>query len=180
MTNTYYSTDHTMSFPPVFFTHLRMDPEEKEEWIAALLSGEYEQGTRVLRRVDGAACCLGVYCEIKDIPKFVSYEEAFMQDGEQHLINVYAYGTDGPETRGFNRTFIPSNYGIKLYDTRDGRGYVTDLYGRETLFYMDLQGKPDDAPARTALNRMAPLNLPMLNDDGFTFEQIADVIRYFL
>ena len=42
-----------------------MDAQVKEKWVAALRSGEYEQGTSALLR-DGKYCCLGVLCDIVD------------------------------------------------------------------------------------------------------------------
>lgn len=44
-----------------------MNPEIKEQWVAALRSGEYQQGYGVLhRKVDGndMYCCLGILCEV--------------------------------------------------------------------------------------------------------------------
>jgi hypothetical protein len=41
-----------------------VNKEIKEKWIAALESGDYEQGTVTLRTVDGRYCCLGVLCEL--------------------------------------------------------------------------------------------------------------------
>ena len=40
-----------------------MKQEIKEQWVAALRSGEYEQGQRALAK-DGKFCCLGVLCEL--------------------------------------------------------------------------------------------------------------------
>lgn len=43
------------------------DPELKSRWIAALRSGDYEQGQGALKTNDGADsqhCCLGVLCEL--------------------------------------------------------------------------------------------------------------------
>jgi hypothetical protein len=40
-----------------------MNPEVKQEWIAALRSGEYKQGSEFLRRGD-EFCCLGVLCDL--------------------------------------------------------------------------------------------------------------------
>lgn len=40
-----------------------MKKEIAEKWIAALESGEYEQGQGSLRK-DGKFCCLGVLCEV--------------------------------------------------------------------------------------------------------------------
>ena len=41
-----------------------MDATLKARWIAALRSGEYRQGRRLLRASDGSYCCLGVLCEV--------------------------------------------------------------------------------------------------------------------
>lgn len=45
---------------------IKLDPKLKAEWVAALRSGKYEQGTSFLNR-DNKFCCLGVLCDlIKD------------------------------------------------------------------------------------------------------------------
>jgi hypothetical protein len=44
-----------------------MDAELKARWVAALRSGEYEQGRRQLRAGD-TYCCLGVLCVVASIP----------------------------------------------------------------------------------------------------------------
>lgn len=44
-----------------------MQEEIKTKWVAALRSGEYNQGVRALRYRDGGEdwyCCLGVLCEL--------------------------------------------------------------------------------------------------------------------
>lgn len=49
-----------------------LQPEIKQKWIAALRSGEYNQGQQYLKRVDANKCtkycCLGVLGEILEIP----------------------------------------------------------------------------------------------------------------
>jgi len=48
----------------------KMDPGEKSAWVAALLSGDYEQAKEVLRCNIGSGkvgyCCWGVYCNLKN------------------------------------------------------------------------------------------------------------------
>src|SRR5687767_3496429 len=44
---------------------IRMDPEVKARWVAALRSGEYQQARMRLRNGD-AMCCLGVLCNLYD------------------------------------------------------------------------------------------------------------------
>ncbi len=41
-----------------------MKPEIKARWVAALRSGEYKQGQKMLKNLDGSFCCLGVLCEL--------------------------------------------------------------------------------------------------------------------
>ena len=42
---------------------MTMDPAIKKKWVAALRSGEYEQGQGYLQK-DGKFCCLGVLCHV--------------------------------------------------------------------------------------------------------------------
>lgn len=44
-----------------------MNPEIKAKFLAALRSGTFQQGRGLLRRND-AFCCLGVLCEIMQVP----------------------------------------------------------------------------------------------------------------
>lgn len=41
-----------------------MNPEIKEQWLAALRSGEYEQGKFSLRSAEDKFCCLGVLTDL--------------------------------------------------------------------------------------------------------------------
>lgn len=41
-----------------------MNQQQKEVWIAALRSGQYQQGKGVLKSFDGRYCCLGVAAEV--------------------------------------------------------------------------------------------------------------------
>lgn len=41
-----------------------MDPKLKAEWVAALRSGKYQQGTGELRSKHDEFCCLGVLCDL--------------------------------------------------------------------------------------------------------------------
>lgn len=50
----------------------KLKPEVKEKWVAALRSGAYKQTNGCLRseRRDGTSyCCLGVLCEVLELPK---------------------------------------------------------------------------------------------------------------
>lgn len=46
-----------------------LDKETKDNWLTALRSGEFKKGKGYLRDKNDMYCCLGVFCEIMDIPK---------------------------------------------------------------------------------------------------------------
>lgn len=44
--------------------------EQKAKWVEALRSGKYKQGKFALHRIDQKDfCCLGVLCEVLEVPK---------------------------------------------------------------------------------------------------------------
>lgn len=47
---------------------MALNPEQKEKWLTALRSGEYQQGSNKLRTDDGKYCCLGVFAVCNNIP----------------------------------------------------------------------------------------------------------------
>ena len=55
-----------------------MNPEIKQKWLDALRSGEYEQTSGALKKVDDEGnysyCCLGVLCDLVAPDKWVSRE----------------------------------------------------------------------------------------------------------
>lgn len=72
----------------------KLDPEVKEKWLAALRSGEYEQGDGQLC-YNGKFCCLGVLNDVLDL----GYPEG------------YGYLTDAPRA---TRDRFKGKYGIDL------------------------------------------------------------------
>ena len=48
-----------------------MNKEVKARWLAALRSGEFEQGRGVLEK-NGKFCCLGVLCKVEGLKRRVS------------------------------------------------------------------------------------------------------------
>ena len=98
----------------------------KEQLIAALRSGKYQQGQARLCK-DGKYCCIGVLCELMEIPK---------EEGIAHT--KYAG----------NAICMPDDYlkqsGLHSHFGSSGNG---------------------------------GLDLARLNDKGYTFEQIADIIE---
>lgn len=73
-----------------------MDQEIHSQWVAALESGQYQQGKRVLRTSDDTYCCLGVLCDLAvkaDLAKWenISGDWVIMPKNETF---VTAYGAD--------------------------------------------------------------------------------------
>ena len=55
----------------------KLTPKQvREKWVAALRSGEYQQGTKFLEK-DGKFCCLGVLCDLA-VKEDVAKRERFV------------------------------------------------------------------------------------------------------
>lgn len=68
-----------------------MKREIRDKWVAALRSGEYKQGTSVLRRSHPGGdtfCCLGVLCDLAEKEGIISSEIKVDAFGEP----MYYYG----------------------------------------------------------------------------------------
>lgn len=113
-----------------------MKPEIKAEWVAALRSGEYQQGKDWLES-DGKFCCLGVLCSI-------AVQKGDLQREQYGNTVEYVRKEDMSSTK-----ILPT--------------YLYDLAGLTGAF--SVKGKN--------------YTLAGLNDEGFTFDQIADIIEYF-
>lgn len=70
-----------------------VDPEIKSMWLAALRSGEHQQGTGQLR-IDDCYCCLGVLAKVLEPEKFES--ECWASNG--HLPTSVEYRAFGEHT----------------------------------------------------------------------------------
>ncbi len=132
----------------------RIDPEFKAKWTAALRSGEYEQGYGALHTLTNEFCCLGVVCDLLELPK-----EVVTRDSKE----VYQYAVNETSTLGHRKSiwFIPG----------DAFPDYSGFTGQEVLFTCQQpldHSQVDWSP--TILNDVAKL----------TFSQIADIIDYFL
>lgn len=109
--------------------NFKLDPEDKKLWLDALRGGDFQQGNEVLAKKRGNTlyyCCLGVLCEIKQVPK--------VDNGSTSSIR---YGTSMDES---SASYLPD--------------------------YMENVLPPNYQRA-----------LAQMNDAGFTFEEIAQVIE---
>lgn len=123
-----------------------MNKEIREQWTAALRSGEYKQGIGFLRDRQDNYCCLGVLC---DLTKELTGQEWSKPN------STWLFGDSEDD--------ISSS--VLTCHVSDVTG-LSDLAGKFNLF-----GEYGNGDFDTALTT--------LNDEGFTFAQIADVIDYF-
>jgi hypothetical protein len=136
-----------------------MDAKIKADWIKALRSGEYEQGMGKLQ-VDGKFCCLGVLCELAPNVHRVSTT----------VSGIVVYGSGTSDNREEN--YPPTAAWLWA-------GWVEKDPFVETGFSQAPDGSAL-ASSDTYGNPRRGCYLSNLNDAGFTFDQIADVIAYFL
>ena len=66
-----------------------MNTEIQEQWVAALRSGDYQQGKGTLRSADDEFCCLGVLC---DLAVKAGVEINVHAPDEYEIGNSYHYG----------------------------------------------------------------------------------------
>lgn len=89
-----------------------MDKAIKEDWLEALRSGEYVQTEDKLEDALGRNCCLGVLCDIQDVPKHT------LHFGYQNADPYYEFGF------GLDRTYwsgsdLPTKFRRDLGITRE-------------------------------------------------------------
>lgn len=73
----------------------KLRAEVKEKWLAALRSGEYEQGIEYLHYRDGDSefyCCLGVLCDLAVQEGVVLAREVTAVDGGEDEISCSGHG----------------------------------------------------------------------------------------
>ena len=96
-----------------------MKPEIQAEWVAALRSGEYKQGTGVLRSEANEFCCLGVLCDLAvKAGVAVEVQQKRLLDEEVHVIWTLQWHRIIPhnaKVKGW--TITPSHYLNNQLDT---------------------------------------------------------------
>jgi hypothetical protein len=152
----------------------KMDPEQKARWVEALRSGDYKQGPGALHvaakygKADDTHnyyCCLGVQCNLVDPngwldedspPSYYNDAYAAVASGWQFGANISLDSGDVENIPG-----IPTGL-VDVTDLLDGRRF--DGW--------------DVGPAHDGRKRVHVYDfLARANDNGWTFEQIADWIE---
>lgn len=134
----------------------KMNPEAKAEWLRLLRSGEYPQGHGTLcRLLDGNVefCCAGVLCEVAKKAGIVRSEEI------------------GTRTRYHDASNL-GDHSTVLLPRR-----VRDWANLDSM-YINVPMRPEYSERLSAHYKDAVVvGLVELNDNGFTFAEIADIIE---
>lgn len=138
----------------------KINPEIKAEWLDALRDGSREQGTGALND-NGKMCCLGVLSDVAAEKGVCKKSTSAFDDGTiSYDGDTFYLPATVAEWAGFGE------------GTKTGEG---ESFPHNPFFF----AAPEDA-AKYSDHLRGPDNkvyLSMLNDAGWTFEQIADVIE---
>ncbi len=135
-----------------------MNSEIKSRWVKALRSNEYRQGVHVLHTNKGSFCCLGVLCDLHSKETGQQWEEGQDPDCKQ-------YGT--------NHTLLPRT-------VVEWAGVSNEFYdsGVSGLSLWAMGVKETDLPKGIrSQGETADYELVALNDNGVSFQDIADIIE---
>lgn len=128
-----------------------MNPEVKAEWIERLRAGNLKQGVGRLRTEEDKYCCLGVLSEIA-VEKGVIPPPKLRHNSDGGMVYYYGQRYCGSVTSEYE-----GSSGALVLAVQEWSGIKT---------------RAGDLPVRWVES------LATLNDDGLTFDQIADVIEW--
>jgi len=148
----------------------RMEPGIKAQWLSALRSGEYKQGQGKLAKVAKSGekqyCCLGVLCDIAVRNKVPGLSAE--QRGGSDVITFT--GPGGANDRSMPP--IPFKDWAKL-PTRDPIIPISAVHAHQAANPSAPRHGANDKPTEWT-------TLASLNDRGFSFAFIADLIEKYL
>jgi hypothetical protein len=133
----------------------KMNPQVKEKWIDALLSGKYEQGSDKLRGYEGY-CCLGVLCDLYAQEQnkewdFKGYSENSDEESPDRMDYWYFDGES---------EFLPDS-------VREWAG----------MTFKNPQVRVDVSPEDDEDEWFYNDEIANLNDSGYTFEELSKLIK---
>lgn len=145
-----------------------MKPEIKTKWLEALRSGKYKQTQKYLKvkKEDNTCsyCCLGVLCELAGATAIEIEPTQFRQ------LPFFSYQYQDTWSNGVLPAKLSEELGFhptgQVSVTPDNEFFSTEL-GRKVKKQVSFE------------NDNYTLELTWLNDNGFTFEEIAQIIERF-
>ena len=144
-------------------------PEEQKEhrrlWVQALRSGEYEQCREQLHTETGY-CCLGVACDISGLGEWGTPGRANVGKIESETLTWYILQDESE----MSATTLP-----------DSVMHWLGFSSNSGVFNSRIKQVPADALPEELNDVLADSgkSLAVLNDRGFTFHEIADIIEAF-
>ena len=125
----------------------KMNPEVKQKWIGALRSGKYEQGSEKLRSVSGY-CCLGVLCDLYAQEHNVEWE---FRGNEETNLQPQDYWYFGDQSE-----FLPES--VREWAELNLYNPLLRVEDNDEMFEVNEE-------------------VSTLNDEGYSFSTIADLIE---
>lgn len=133
----------------------KMNPQVKEKWIDALLSGKYEQGSEKLRGANGY-CCLGVLCDLYAQEQNKEWDfKGYSENSEEQNTHPMDYWVFDGESE-----FLPDSvreWAGMTFKNPQVRVDVTDSDCEDEWFYHD--------------------EIANLNDTGYSFKELSNLIE---
>lgn len=140
-----------------------MNAEVKQQWLEALRSGEYKQGQEQLHKTGPEGdrfCCLGVLCDlalkagatkVAKLDQNTDYDEETEEDVLVNAFDVW-YGDANAASLAVTTSFEVLPEDVRKWAGLDGDDPIVEVDGVEKC-------------------------LSNLNDNGTTFEALADIIE---
>ena len=126
-----------------------MNSSIKQKWVSALRSGKYFQATGALRNEDGF-CCLGVLCDVYDSDKWVEPIPPLDEDEDDDGKWIYA---------------------------DEGTNYMYEQTEVLPIHIARIAGLEHQNPEVPYGVDGTMTQLAVINDNGATFAEIADLIE---
>lgn len=142
---------------------MAMDPARKAQWVAELRSGNWKQGKNALTNGDGSNCCLGVACTLAEREGVVKswYSQGYHLFGSPEAEETYSWDNDAQSWSS-----LPPVVG-KWLGVDELDPYVSVPEDHPKFGRIEEYTVGADHKAR----------LSVLNDNDFTFAEIADLIE---
>jgi hypothetical protein len=142
---------------------LKLKPEVKQLWLEGLRSGDFPQCSGKLSNGVGY-CCLGVLSELAHREGVIAREE------QQNTWKPVSGGGTRTETSVHYGAYAASNY-----LPREVADWAFEEYDPNVVYWENPRVK--DPRPEGHLMKVEVTSLAELNDEGFTFEEIADVVE---
>jgi hypothetical protein len=156
-----------------------MNEDNFKAWVANLRTTTLAQGTNKLCEVDSKGgrhfCCLGIGSKQAGVPHEMNHETRNLEFGEYHSDTLAPY--EFMVWLDLVPLGVAEMVGQNGFDPDLDGGFDVHLDMPMKIKHLKQQGKEDRQPTDRCLNEFT--TAAGLNDNGFTFAQIADCLSFF-